>query len=116
MMLLPEGALLAAGGSTAYPGSSETDTRFGAVKEQDGEEEEVPPAIRQLLATAAGAVSPVVLRSQAEMAQHIGRPHKPAPRHSGRMFNLPTDIAVHPTTGDLYITDGYGNSHVHHLT
>ena len=57
------------------------------------------------------------------------------------MFNLPTDIAVvspalpppqlpwplgpavhllplcaqHPETGDLFICDGYGNSHVHHL-
>ena len=39
------------------------------------------------------------------------------PAHgSGRMFNRPTDIAVHPTTGELFISDGYGNSAIHRLT
>ena len=40
----------------------------------------------------------------------------PPPRMSGRMFNRPTDIAVHPRTGELFISDGYGNNHVHRLT
>jgi DNA-binding beta-propeller fold protein YncE len=39
----------------------------------------------------------------------------PAGRQSGQMFNRPTDIAVHPRTGDLFISDGYGNSRVHRL-
>lgn len=34
---------------------------------------------------------------------------------SGLMFNRPTDICVHKTTGDLFISDGYGNSCVHKL-
>jgi DNA-binding beta-propeller fold protein YncE len=33
--------------------------------------------------------------------------------HSGDPFNSPTDVAVHPQTRDLYITDGYANSAVH---
>ena len=32
------------------------------------------------------------------------------------MFNRPTDIAIHPETGELFISDGYGNSRVHKLT
>jgi hypothetical protein len=96
MMLLPEGALLAEGGSSAYSsGDSADGDAAGSAASSDK--------------------SPVVLTTQEEMAAHIGQPHKPPPRHSGRMFNLPTDIAVHPKTGDLFITDGYGNSHVHHL-
>jgi DNA-binding beta-propeller fold protein YncE len=43
----------------------------------------------------------------------IGTPGKPAPRESGKMFNRPTDIAIHPETGDLFVSDGYGNSRVH---
>ena len=38
------------------------------------------------------------------------------PAHgSGRMFNRPTDIAVHPISGELFISDGYGNSAIHRL-
>jgi DNA-binding beta-propeller fold protein YncE len=40
---------------------------------------------------------------------------QPAPRQSGRMFNRPTDVAVSPTTGEIFISDGYGNSRVHRL-
>ena len=29
------------------------------------------------------------------------------------MFNRPTDIAINPETGDLFVADGYGNSRVH---
>jgi len=28
-------------------------------------------------------------------------------------FNTPTDIAIHPTTGEMFVTDGYGNARVH---
>jgi len=39
----------------------------------------------------------------------------PSPRGSGEMFNLPTDVAVSRATGDIFITDGYGNSRIHRL-
>jgi len=50
------------------------------------------------------------------IAGTAGQTCKPATTQGGKMFNRPTDIAVHPETGDLFITDGYGNSRVHHLT
>ena len=46
----------------------------------------------------------------------IGNPGQPAPRHSGRPFNLPTKVAFDPMTGDLYVADGYGNARVHKYT
>ena len=48
--------------------------------------------------------------------QTIGTPGEGAPRQSGRPFNLPTKLALDPHTGDLYITDGYGNARVHKYT
>ena len=36
-----------------------------------------------------------------------------APRQSGRPFNRPTDVAISPVSGDVFISDGYGNSRVH---
>lgn len=39
----------------------------------------------------------------------IGERHRP---RFGRPFNHPTDIAVAPN-GDFYVSDGYGNAHVH---
>lgn len=49
------------------------------------------------------------------MAKKAGKVQQPAEKQSGRMFNRPTDVAVHPGTGDIFITDGYGNSRVHRL-
>ena len=43
----------------------------------------------------------------------IGVPGQPAPPHSGRPFHRCTDLALDPNTGDLYVSDGYGNSSVH---
>ncbi len=43
----------------------------------------------------------------------IGTPGGGAPIHSGRPFNQPTKVAFDPGTGDLYISDGYGNARVH---
>lgn len=43
----------------------------------------------------------------------IGTPGEPAPRQSGHPFNQPTKVAFDPKTGDLYISDGYGNARVH---
>ncbi|GIT58272.1 MAG: hypothetical protein Ct9H300mP19_02200 [Dehalococcoidia bacterium] len=28
-------------------------------------------------------------------------------------FNRPTDVAIHPETGELFVSDGYGNSRIH---
>lgn len=36
--------------------------------------------------------------------------------HSGVPFNRPTDVAVHPETGDMFISDGYDNSAVHRFS
>ena len=43
----------------------------------------------------------------------LGTPGQGAPPQSGKPFNQPTHLAIDPRTGDLYITDGYGNSCVH---
>lgn len=43
----------------------------------------------------------------------IGTPGEPANRQSGQPFNQPTKVAFDPKTGDLYISDGYGNARVH---
>ena len=43
----------------------------------------------------------------------IGIEGQQAEKWSGKPFNRPTNMAVSPNTGDVYITDGYGNSRVH---
>ena len=43
----------------------------------------------------------------------IGDPDKPSAAHGGKPFNRPTHVALSPQTGDIYISDGYGNSRVH---
>ncbi|WP_172381285.1 peptidyl-alpha-hydroxyglycine alpha-amidating lyase family protein [Streptomyces sp. MNP-20] len=37
----------------------------------------------------------------------------PSGFQSGEPFNRPTDVVVSPLTGDVFVTDGYGNSRVH---
>jgi DNA-binding beta-propeller fold protein YncE len=46
----------------------------------------------------------------------IGIEGQEAEKWSGKPFNRPTNMAVSPNTGDVYITDGYGNSRVHRYT
>ena len=46
----------------------------------------------------------------------IGVPYKPSEMWSGDPFNRPTDVAVSPNTGDIFVSDGYGNSRVHKYT
>ena len=36
-----------------------------------------------------------------------------SPRQSGQMFNRPTDVAISKISGDIFISDGYGNSRIH---
>lgn len=43
----------------------------------------------------------------------LGTPGAPAPQESGGIFNRPTDVAISPRSGDLFVSDGYGNSRVH---
>jgi DNA-binding beta-propeller fold protein YncE len=43
----------------------------------------------------------------------IGAAERPADPHSGKPFNRPTHVALCPRNGDIYISDGYGNSRVH---
>lgn len=43
----------------------------------------------------------------------LGVPGQPAERQGGRPFNMPTKVAVCPRTGNLFVSDGYGNSRVH---
>jgi len=50
---------------------------------------------------------------EGKLMMTLGTVHKPAPFQSGAPFNKPTKVALHPNTGDLYISDGYGNARVH---
>jgi DNA-binding beta-propeller fold protein YncE len=43
----------------------------------------------------------------------IGDPDKPSTLQGGKPFNRPTHVAISPKTGDVYVSDGYGNSRVH---
>jgi DNA-binding beta-propeller fold protein YncE len=51
-----------------------------------------------------------------KLVMTIGTPRQPSPRWSGQPFNRPTHAAVSPATGNLYISDGYGNSRIHKYT
>ena len=43
----------------------------------------------------------------------IGNPDQPSTLQGGKPFNRPTHMAVSPKSGDIFVTDGYGNSRVH---
>lgn len=43
----------------------------------------------------------------------IGSSNKPTHKWQGQPFCYPTHVAVSPVTGDIFVTDGYGNSRVH---
>lgn len=51
-----------------------------------------------------------------ELLMSIGKRGQGAPRGSGQPFNRPTKVARDPKTGELYISDGYGNARVHKFT
>jgi DNA-binding beta-propeller fold protein YncE len=51
-----------------------------------------------------------------EVLLTLGTPGKPAPYQSGKPFNRPTKVAFDPRSGELYISDGYGNARVHKYT
>ena len=43
----------------------------------------------------------------------IGDPDTPSTLQGGQPFNRPTHVALCPGSGDVYVSDGYGNSRVH---
>ncbi|HEY3067235.1 MAG TPA: peptidyl-alpha-hydroxyglycine alpha-amidating lyase family protein [Methylomirabilota bacterium] len=43
----------------------------------------------------------------------IGDPDQPSTLHGGKPFHRPTHVALCPRNGDVYVSDGYGNSRVH---
>ena len=43
----------------------------------------------------------------------IGEKGKAAKKQSGDIFNMPTDAAIDPDTGEIFVSDGYGNSRIH---
>ena len=51
-----------------------------------------------------------------EKLMEIGEKNHPAPAWSGQPFNRPTSAAIRPANGDIYISDGYGNSRIHVYT
>ena len=51
--------------------------------------------------------------SEGDKLMEIGQRNQPAPLWSGQPFNRPTSAAIMPSNGDVYISDGYGNSRVH---
>ena len=54
--------------------------------------------------------------TEGELLMTIGTPHEPSQRWAGEPFNRPTHAGVSPNTGDIFVTDGYGNSRVHKFT
>lgn len=48
-----------------------------------------------------------------EVLMTLGVPGTPAPLFSGDPFNRCTHTATDPKTGDIYVSDGYGNSRIH---
>jgi DNA-binding beta-propeller fold protein YncE len=53
---------------------------------------------------------------EGEILMTIGTPGKPAKPMSGNPFYQCTHVAIHPNTGELFISDGYGNAKVHKYT
>ena len=39
----------------------------------------------------------------------------PSERESGIPFNRPTDVAIRKSSGEIFVSDGYGNSRIHHF-
>ena len=54
--------------------------------------------------------------SNGELLMTIGNRDKPSRRWSGEPFNHPTHVAVSRNIGNIFISDGYGNSRVHKFT
>jgi DNA-binding beta-propeller fold protein YncE len=53
---------------------------------------------------------------EGKLLMTLGTPGRGAGFMSGQPFNQPTKVARVPKTGELYISDGYGNARVHKYT
>jgi DNA-binding beta-propeller fold protein YncE len=53
---------------------------------------------------------------EGKLVMVLGTQGQPTEKWGGEPFNTPTNMAVSPNTGDIYVTDGYGNSRVHRYT
>jgi DNA-binding beta-propeller fold protein YncE len=51
--------------------------------------------------------------SEGKLLLTLGTPDKASSLHGGEPFNRPTHVALCPRNGDIYVSDGYGNSRVH---
>ncbi|MDP8922602.1 MAG: peptidyl-alpha-hydroxyglycine alpha-amidating lyase family protein [Chloroflexota bacterium] len=51
-----------------------------------------------------------------QLVMTLGERNQPAPKWSGQPFNRPTHAAVSPASGNLFVSDGYGNSRIHKYT
>jgi DNA-binding beta-propeller fold protein YncE len=51
-----------------------------------------------------------------DLLLQLGTRGEPAERQSGRFFNAPTDVAIHPLTSEIFVSDGYGNSRIHRFS
>ncbi len=54
--------------------------------------------------------------TEGKLVWTLGDQGKPAPKWGGAPFNRPTHMAVSPKTGDIFVSDGYGNSMVHRFS
>ena len=54
--------------------------------------------------------------TEGKLVWTLGEVGKPAPKWSGTPFNRPTHAAVSPKSGDIFVSDGYGNSMVHRFS
>lgn len=50
---------------------------------------------------------------EGELLMTLGTPNQPSTKWGGEPFNRPTYLAVSPVTGDMYVSDGYGNCSIH---
>ena len=50
---------------------------------------------------------------EGKLLMTLGTPNQPSPKWGGQPFNRPTHLAVSPVTGDMYVSDGYGNCRIH---
>jgi DNA-binding beta-propeller fold protein YncE len=53
---------------------------------------------------------------EGKLLMTIGTPGKAAEFMSGQPFNQPTKVARDPKSGELFVSDGYGNARVHKYT
>ena len=51
--------------------------------------------------------------AEGKLLMTLGTDNQPATKWGGQPFNRPTHCAVSPKTGNIYVSDGYGNAKVH---